>query len=97
MKTFSTSTRVVIWILAGVVVIMTAIALTIPTFPYQNSATAGAMLGTVSSTPQPDSEVGSTDGIVMLAAIITLIITVPIILRWKDWARKDKKDRPTKS
>jgi len=94
MKTFSPSTRLVIWILAGFVIIITAIALTIPTFPAQNSAAAGAMVGTVSSAQQPPSEVGSTDGIVMLAAIITLIITVPIILRWKDWNRKNKKKHP---
>jgi len=97
MKTFLVSTRVVIWILAGVIIIITAIALTIPTFPSHNSAAAGAMVGTVSNAQQPASEVGSTDGIIMLAAIITLIITVPIILRWKDWIRNNKKNRPTKS
>jgi len=94
MKTLSPSTRLVIWILIGFVIIFTAIALTIPTFPSQNSVAAGAMVGTVPNAQQPSSEVGSTDGIVMLAAIITLIITVPIILRWKDWSIFKKKKRP---
>lgn len=97
MKNFSPSTRLVFWILIGFVIIFTAIALTIPTFPAQNTAAAGAMVGTVSGAQQPASEVGSTDGIVMLAAIITLIITVPVILRWKDWTRNHKKDRPKSS
>jgi len=89
MKTSSRSNNIGLWILAGVVIIMTAIALTIPMSPAQNRSAAGAMVGTVSSTPQPDSEVGSTDGIVMLAALIALIITIPIILHWKDWIRNN--------
>jgi hypothetical protein len=91
MKISLRSTSIGLWILAGVVVIMTAVALTIPISPAQNSPTAGAMVGTVSSPPQPDTEVGSTDGIVMLAALIALIITVPIILRWRDWIRNNNK------
>jgi hypothetical protein len=39
------------------------------------------------STPKPDdlSEIGSTDGIVILGILITLIIIVPILLRRKSW------------
>ncbi len=91
MKTSPQFTRIVIWILAGVVVIMTAIALTIPTSPPQISAAAAEVIGIDSSDPQDATEVGSTDGIVMLAALIALIITVPIILRWRDWVRSNNK------
>jgi hypothetical protein len=94
MKTSLRSTRVVIWILAGLVVIMTAIALTIPTSPAQISAAAGELVGVDSSDPQDATEVGSTDGIVMLAALIALIITVPVILRWRDWIRTNNKPAP---
>ena len=91
MKTPPRSTRIVIWVLVGVVVIMTAIALTIPTPSTQTTAIEETMVGTDSGTPQSPSEVGSTDGIVMLAALIALIITVPIILRWRDWIRNNNK------
>lgn len=39
------------------------------------------------STPQPAdlSEVGSTDGIVIMGILIALIILVPILLRRKSW------------
>jgi hypothetical protein len=51
-----------------------------------------AMSGTAflmqpTSTPQPKdlSEIGSTDGIVIMGVLIALIIIVPILLRRKAW------------
>ena len=40
-----------------------------------------------SSTPAPQdlSEIGSTDGIVTMGCVITLIVIVPILLNWKSW------------
>jgi len=39
------------------------------------------------STPQPKdlSEIGSTDGIVIMGFLIALIVIVPILLRRKAW------------
>ncbi|HEY5901688.1 MAG TPA: hypothetical protein VIU39_03970 [Anaerolineales bacterium] len=37
-------------------------------------------------TPVPPSEVGSTDGLVMLSVIIVLIIAVPILIRRRSWS-----------
>jgi hypothetical protein len=39
------------------------------------------------STPKPDdlSEIGSTDGIVVMGVLITFIIIIPILLRRKSW------------
>ena len=39
------------------------------------------------STPQPNdlSEIGSTDGIVIMGILIALIVVVPILLRRKAW------------
>jgi hypothetical protein len=39
------------------------------------------------STPEPKdlSEIGSTDGIVIMGVLIALIIIVPILLRRKAW------------
>jgi hypothetical protein len=42
------------------------------------------------ATPTPEvqdkSEVGSTDGIVLMGVVIVMIIVVPIMLRRKTWA-----------
>jgi hypothetical protein len=39
------------------------------------------------TTPQPEdaSEIGSTDGIIVMGIIISLIIIIPILLRRKSW------------
>jgi hypothetical protein len=39
------------------------------------------------STPKPKdiSEIGSTDGIVIMGILIALIIIIPILLRRKSW------------
>lgn len=42
------------------------------------------------STPQPEdeSEIGSTDGIVVMGVIIVLIVALPILVRRKHWKRQ---------
>jgi hypothetical protein len=42
------------------------------------------------STPQPadESEIGSTDGIVVMGVIIVLIVALPILIRRKHWRRQ---------
>jgi hypothetical protein len=42
---------------------------------------------TTTTTPQPEdlSEIGSTDGIITMGIIISLIIIIPILLRRKSW------------
>jgi hypothetical protein len=51
--------------------------------------TGAAFLLQTTSTPQPadQSEIGSTDGIVLMGGVIALIIFLPILLRYKHWAR----------
>ncbi|MBI5296037.1 MAG: hypothetical protein HY869_11235 [Chloroflexi bacterium] len=34
------------------------------------------------------SEIGSTNGLVFVGILITIIIIVPILIRWKTWVRK---------
>jgi hypothetical protein len=48
---------------------------------------AAALFLPPTSTPQPQdaSEIGSTDGIVMMGILIALIIVVPILLQRKSW------------
>jgi hypothetical protein len=42
------------------------------------------------ATPQPDdeSEIGSTDGIVIMGILIVLIVSIPIATRRKYWMRQ---------
>jgi hypothetical protein len=41
------------------------------------------------ATPQPEdqSEIGSTDGIVVMGVIIVLIVSIPILARRRQWMR----------
>jgi hypothetical protein len=50
-------------------------------------ATAFFLQSTPTTTPQPQdlSEIGSTDGIIAMGIIISLIIIIPILLRRKSW------------
>ncbi len=41
---------------------------------------------TPTSQVQDDSEIGSTDGIVLMGVIIVLLIVVPILLKRKSWS-----------
>jgi hypothetical protein len=48
---------------------------------------AAALLIQPTKTPQPEglSEIGSTDGIIVMGFVIALIIIIPILLRRKSW------------
>lgn len=54
-----------------------------------SDTSAGFFLQTT-STPQPEdkSEIGSTDGIVVMGVIIVLIVAVPILVRRKHWMKQ---------
>jgi len=55
----------------------------------QGNHTGAAHFFQTTATPQPEgkSEIGSTDGIVILGGVIVLIVVVPIFLRRKFWMR----------
>ena len=56
--------------------------------PSDGNTTAAFFLqATTTPPPEDPSEIGSTDGIVVLGGMITLIIFVPILVRYKYWAR----------
>lgn len=55
--------------------------------------TRASLLLQTTATPQPDdekdrSEVGSTDGIVVMGVVIVLIVAIPILVRRKHWMRQ---------
>lgn len=54
-----------------------------------NAGAALFLQTTVTATPPPEgeSEVGSTDGIIVMGGVIVLIVIIPIFLRRKEWMR----------
>ncbi len=64
-------------------------AVTSPLLVREGNIAQGALLAQVTVTPTPVeiSEVGSTDGIVLMAIFIVLIVIVPVIIWRRSWAR----------
>jgi len=82
--------RLITTIGLGLVLALFATALTYFTPSTQEGAfdvSAAFFSMQPTSTPQPQdlSEIGSTDGIVIMGILIALIIIVPILLRNKSW------------
>jgi hypothetical protein len=84
--------RPIVTIGLGLVLALFSAALTYssstpPTLEGNVSATAIFLPSTPTTTPQPEdlSEIGSTDGIITMGIIISLIIIIPILLRRKSW------------
>jgi hypothetical protein len=83
-------TRPLIPVGVGLVLALFSAALPYPTPPVMQGtfgARAAAFFLQSTSTPQPKdmSEIGSTDGIVLMGIFIALIIIVPILLQRKSW------------
>ena len=68
----------------GLLLAVTSAAIGQPVIIGTHLNTAGLTQPT--STPVPASEVGSTDGLVLLSIIIVLIVIVPILARRKSWS-----------
>ena len=85
------SRRIVI-LCAGLILALAGAALT-HSMAVQSSQPAidnsAAFFLQTTATPQPEdqSEIGSTDGIVIMGIIIMLIVSVPILARRRQWMR----------
>lgn len=80
--------RPIVTIGLGLVLALFSAALTYVAPPAtQGNLSAAAFFFQPTKTPQPEglSEIGSTDGIVVMGVVIALIIIVPILLRRKTW------------
>lgn len=57
---------------------------------FIQAGTGASFFFQATATPEPEdqSEVGSTDGIIVMGGVISLIIVVPILVRRKRWARQ---------
>ena len=58
--------------------------------PVQKNLGAAAFYAQATDTPpiEGESEIGSTDGIVLMGVIIVLIVMVPILIRRKSWSEE---------
>jgi len=79
--------RPAITIVLSLILALLSAALTspAPAFPLPNFG--GATLQQTTPTPQAqdNSEIGSTDGIVLMSGIIVLIVFIPILINRKIW------------
>ena len=81
--------RPVMPLVIGIVLAVLAAALSSP-IPENKNPGAAALY--IQATPTPlnedGSEIGSTDGIVLMGAIIVLLIVLPVLLQRKTWSSK---------
>lgn len=68
----------------GLLLAVTSAAIGQPVLSGTHLNTAG--LAQPTATAAPRSEVGSTDGLVLLSVIIVLVVIVPILTRRKSWS-----------
>ena len=60
--------------------------------PTPNNTTGAALFLQTTSTPPVEkdkSEVGSTDGIIIMGGVIAAIVLIPLLLQRKAWTRGD--------
>jgi hypothetical protein len=81
--------RPIITVTIGFLLALFSAALTYSTPPAMEGTFGGAafFIAQPTSTPKTKdlSEIGSTDGIIIMGIVIALIIIVPILLRRKSW------------
>ena len=87
MKTKSQTVRIAFWVLLGIVILVSSLALNRP-LPLAQEATTTPTVPTdrVIATVEARNEVGSTDGIMLMAVVIVLIVIIPILIGRKAWS-----------
>ena len=92
MNNKSQTVRVAFWILLGIAILISSLAPNRPLLIAQDTtATPSSQTGTIVATTEPVEDVGSTDEIMLMAALIVLIIITPILLRRKAWLNGKRK------
>lgn len=87
MKIKTQTIRIAFWILLGVTIAFASLALNRPLPPAQDTnATPTLQEGTDLVTPEAREDVGSTDGIMLVAVVIVLIVIIPILLKRQAWS-----------
>ena len=95
MKTRSQTFRIAIWVILGITISLSSLALTRPLPLVQEATTAPTVLTTTVATPVAEvrSDAGSTDGIMLIAVVIVLIVIIPILLRRRTWSNGKGKNK----
>ena len=79
--------RIVFWVLLGIAILASSLALNRPLpLAQETTTTPTAQVSARNATAEARGDVGSTDEIMILAVIIVLIIIIPILLRRKAWS-----------
>jgi hypothetical protein len=81
--------RPIITVTLGCILALLSAALTYSTYPAMQGtfvSNAAFFLSSTSTPPAQElTEIGSTDGIVIMGFLIVLIIIIPILVRRKSW------------
>ena len=92
MKINSQTVRIAFWVLLGVAILASSLSLNRPMPPTQDSAsTPTPQSGIITAKADAREDVGSTDGIMIVAVIIVLIVIIPILLKRKSWSNGSRK------
>ena len=87
MKTKSKTIRIAFWILVGIAILVSSLALNRPSPPPKDAtATPASQAGTLTAEASIQEDVGSTDLIMVIAVLIVLIVIIPILLKRQAWA-----------
>jgi hypothetical protein len=78
--------RVSFWIILGIAILLTNLALSRTSGMLQEStATPAIQADTVVATEEARNEAGSTNWIMLMAVVIVLIVIIPILLKRQAW------------
>jgi len=89
MKTRPPHPRYFLWSILGFALAFTSLSLSRPFPPARGNHAAPTALATTSAKLIKESaDAGSTDGIVLMAVIIVLIVLLPILFRHRDWENR---------
>ena len=92
MKMKSKNIRIAFWVMLGIAILFTGLALNRPSPTIQETtATPTILADTIVSTAEARGDVGSTDGIMLMAVVIVLIVIIPILLRRQAWSNGKRK------
>ena len=92
MKIKSPTVRTAFWVLLGIAILVSSLAINRPLSPAQDvTATPTSQIGTIVAEADAREDVGSTDGIMIMAVVIVLIVIIPILLQRKAWSNGKEK------
>ena len=92
MKTNSKNIRIAFWVMLGLAISFTSLALNRPLPAAQEAtATPTVQTDTIVAAAEAVEDVGSTDGIMLMAVVIVLIVIIPILLRRQAWSNGKRK------